>query len=134
MKFSAMLWFTRLVGGFRLCANRALGLGHLTGSCLPATTRAWVKVLDFAGGTVVHINAGVAGLMCAIMLGKRSETGPAHNVVLTFIWRSSALGRLVRFQRRLRRDGRHAGRHGNASDPDCNGGRLPSPGCWWNGR
>jgi hypothetical protein len=26
------------------------------------------------GGTVVHINAGVAGLMCAIMLGKRSET------------------------------------------------------------
>jgi Amt family ammonium transporter len=44
-----------------------------------------VKVLDFAGGTVVHINAGVAGLMCAIMLGKRSGTGPAHNMVLTFI-------------------------------------------------
>ena len=44
-----------------------------------------VKVLDFAGGTVVHINAGVAGLMCAIMLGKRVETGPAHNMVLTFI-------------------------------------------------
>jgi len=42
-------------------------------------------VLDFAGGTVVHINAGVAGLVCALMLGKRKDTGPAHNVVLTFI-------------------------------------------------
>jgi len=28
-------------------------------------------VLDFAGGTVVHINAGVAGLVCALVLGKR---------------------------------------------------------------
>ena len=34
-------------------------------------------MLDFAGGTVVHINAGVAGLMSAIMLGKRRDTGPA---------------------------------------------------------
>jgi Amt family ammonium transporter len=31
--------------------------------------------LDFAGGTVVHINAGVAGLMCALMLGKRVGYG-----------------------------------------------------------
>jgi ammonium transporter, Amt family len=44
-----------------------------------------VKVLDFAGGTVVHVNAGVAGLMCALMLGKRKDTAPAHNMVLTFI-------------------------------------------------
>src|SRR3546814_9580623 len=29
--------------------------------------------LDFAGGTVVHINAGIAGLVGAIMVGKRSE-------------------------------------------------------------
>src|SRR5580698_8818875 len=29
-------------------------------------------VLDFAGGTVVHINAGIAGLMCALVLGKRT--------------------------------------------------------------
>ena len=43
------------------------------------------KVLDFAGGTVVHINAGVAGLMCAICLGKRKDSGPGHNMVLTFI-------------------------------------------------
>ncbi len=42
-------------------------------------------VLDFAGGTVVHINAGVAGLVCALMLGKRRDMGPAHNMVLTFI-------------------------------------------------
>jgi len=32
-------------------------------------------VLDFAGGTVVHINAGVAGLMCAWMLGRRIGFG-----------------------------------------------------------
>ena len=44
-----------------------------------------IGVLDFAGGTVVHINAGVAGLMACIMLGKRKDTGPSHNVVLTFI-------------------------------------------------
>ncbi len=31
--------------------------------------------IDFAGGTVVHINAGVAGLMCAIVLGKRAGYG-----------------------------------------------------------
>jgi Amt family ammonium transporter len=32
-------------------------------------------VLDFAGGTVVHINAGVAGLVCALVLGKRMGFG-----------------------------------------------------------
>jgi ammonium transporter, Amt family len=32
-------------------------------------------VLDFAGGTVVHINAGIAGLMCALVLGKRVGYG-----------------------------------------------------------
>jgi ammonium transporter, Amt family len=41
-------------------------------------------VLDFAGGTVVHINAGVAALACAIFLGRRrgwpSEQAPPHNV------------------------------------------------------
>jgi Amt family ammonium transporter len=38
----------------------------------------WVGVLgaaDFAGGTVVHINAGVAGLICALVLGKRLGYG-----------------------------------------------------------
>ena len=45
--------------------------------------------LDFAGGTVVHINAGVAGLIGAIMVGKRigygKEPMPPHNLVLTMI-------------------------------------------------
>jgi Amt family ammonium transporter len=36
-------------------------------------------VLDFAGGTVVHINAGIAGLMCALVLGKR-QGYPATNM------------------------------------------------------
>ena len=32
-------------------------------------------ILDFAGGTVVHINAGIAGLVCALVLGKRVGYG-----------------------------------------------------------
>ena len=32
-------------------------------------------IIDFAGGTVVHINAGIAGLMCALVLGKRVGYG-----------------------------------------------------------
>ncbi len=44
---------------------------------------------DFAGGTVVHINAGVAGLVAAIFLGKRKEflkePIPPHNLTFTFI-------------------------------------------------
>ena len=72
-----------------------------------------IKVLDFAGGTVVHINSGIAGLMCALMLGKRKDTGarPQHGADLHR--RLAAVGRLVRLQRRLGGDGRHAGRHGD---------------------
>ena len=45
-------------------------------------------VLDFAGGTVVHINAGVAGLVMALMLGKRNDFGKAmfpSSVTLTML-------------------------------------------------
>jgi Amt family ammonium transporter len=46
-------------------------------------------VLDFAGGTVVHINAGIAGLVCCIVLGKRIGYGhehmAPHNLTLTLI-------------------------------------------------
>ncbi|HEY1075135.1 MAG TPA: ammonium transporter [Fontimonas sp.] len=45
--------------------------------------------LDFAGGTVVHINAGIAGLVCAIILGKRSGYGKVamapHSLVMSMI-------------------------------------------------
>jgi ammonium transporter, Amt family len=84
MKFSAMLWFIGLWAVF-VYAPVAHWVWGPDGFLAAGNDAAWVKVLDFAGGTVVHINAGVAGLMCAIMLGKRSETGPAHNMVLTFI-------------------------------------------------
>lgn len=45
--------------------------------------------LDFAGGTVVHINAGISGLVLAYLLGKRrgypSEPMPPHSLVMTMI-------------------------------------------------
>ena len=45
--------------------------------------------IDFAGGTVVHINAGIAGLVCALVLGKRvglgKETMAPHNLVTTLL-------------------------------------------------
>jgi Amt family ammonium transporter len=87
MKFAALLIFMGLWslvvyspiahwvwgGGF-------LGTGALTGGNM---------VLDFAGGTVVHINAGVAGLVCALVLGKRKGFGTTnmapHNLVISVI-------------------------------------------------
>ncbi|MGZ8251276.1 MAG: ammonium transporter [Methylophilaceae bacterium] len=50
----------------------------------------WAKgALDFAGGTVVHINAGIAGLVGALMLGKRigygKESMPPHSLTMTMI-------------------------------------------------
>jgi Amt family ammonium transporter len=84
MKFSAMLWFIGLWAIF-VYSPVAHWLWGPDGIFNSANDKALVHVLDFAGGTVVHIDAGVAGLMCAIMLGKRKDTGPAHNMVLTFI-------------------------------------------------
>ena len=90
MKFSAMLWF---IGLWTVCVYAPVahwvwgpdGMFSTANTDDKGNFAGWVTVLDFAGGTVVHINAGVAGLMCAIMLGKRRDSGPAHNMVLTFI-------------------------------------------------
>jgi Amt family ammonium transporter len=84
MKFSAMLWF---VGAWAIfvyspIAHWVWGPDGMFNSSNP---HSFINVLDFAGGTVVHVNSGTAGLMCALMLGKRKDTGPAHNMVLTFI-------------------------------------------------
>jgi ammonium transporter, Amt family len=84
MKFSAMLWFMALWAIF-VYAPIAHWLWGPDGIFNSSNDQAWVKVLDFAGGTVVHIDAGVAGLIAAIMVGKRRDTGPGHNMVLTFI-------------------------------------------------
>src|SRR3954466_5579268 len=81
MKFSAMLWFIGLWSLVVYCpiAHWVWGGGFLGD---------W-GVLDFAGGTVVHINAGVAGLVCAMVLGKRKGFGienmAPHNLVLSVI-------------------------------------------------
>ena len=84
MKFSAMLWFIGLWAIF-VYSPIAHWVWGPDGFLNSANSDAKFHVLDFAGGTVVHVNSGVAGLMCALMLGKRKETGPPHNMVLTMI-------------------------------------------------
>ncbi len=81
MKFSAMLLFMAL---------------WLTVVYAPVCHWVWgggwlgdLGVLDFAGGTVVHINAGVAGLVAALVIGKRKgyprTAMPPHSLVLTLV-------------------------------------------------
>src|SRR5208337_296842 len=84
MKFSAMLWFIGLWALF-VYAPIAHWVWGPDGFLSSGNPDAWRKVLDFAGGTVVHINSGVAELMACLMLGPRKDTGPGHNMVLTFI-------------------------------------------------
>ncbi len=81
MKFSALLIFMGLwlVFVYAPIAHWVWGGGFL----------GTAGVLDFAGGTVVHINAGVAGLVCALVLGKREGYGTTnmapHNLVYSVI-------------------------------------------------
>jgi Amt family ammonium transporter len=80
MKFSAMLWFIGLWSVFIYSP-----IAHMMWE--PSGYWAGKGVLDFAGGTVVHINAGIAGLVCALVLGKRlgygKESMMPHNLVYT---------------------------------------------------
>jgi Amt family ammonium transporter len=82
MKFSAMLWF---IGLWSLLIYSPIA--HMMWE--PSGFWAGKGVLDFAGGTVVHINAGIAGLVCALVLGKRLGYGrepmAPHNLTLTLI-------------------------------------------------
>jgi Amt family ammonium transporter len=82
MKFSALLWF---MGAWLLLVY--CPIAHMVWEA-----GGWLNtygVLDFAGGTVVHINAGVAGLVCALVLGKRigygRESFMPHNLTLTLM-------------------------------------------------
>jgi ammonium transporter, Amt family len=72
--------------------------GWFTFSYLPVAHMVWsgaggylfdLGVIDFAGGTVVHINAGIAGLVACIMLGRRkgypTSAMPPHNLTYTLI-------------------------------------------------
>ena len=80
MKFSALLWF---IGLWSICVYAPIA--HWVWG--PGGFLADAGVLDFAGGTVVHINSGVAGLMAALVLGKRrgypNEPMAPHNLVLS---------------------------------------------------
>ncbi|HEY2968936.1 MAG TPA: ammonium transporter [Casimicrobiaceae bacterium] len=80
MKFSAVLWFMGLWSVLIYSP-----IAHMMWE--PSGYWAGKGVLDFAGGTVVHINAGIAGLVCALVLGKRlgygKESMMPHNLVYT---------------------------------------------------
>jgi Amt family ammonium transporter len=82
MKFSAMLVF---VSVWSLVVYAPIA--HMVWE--PTGWLAAKGVLDFAGGTVVHINAGIAGLASCLVLGKRLGYGrermPPHNLTLTLI-------------------------------------------------
>jgi Amt family ammonium transporter len=79
-----MLWFTGLWAVF-VYSPVAHWVWGPDGMFNSSNAHSFINVLDFAGGTVVHVNSGTAGLMCALMLGKRKDSGPAHNMVLTLI-------------------------------------------------
>jgi Amt family ammonium transporter len=68
MKFSAMLWFIGLWSLFVYAP-----IAHWVWE--PGGWLAQMGALDFAGGSVVHINAGVSGLVCAYFLGPRRGYG-----------------------------------------------------------
>ncbi|MGB3918810.1 ammonium transporter [Thiothrix litoralis] len=90
-----------IVGGLaervKFSALMVFGALWFTFSYLPITHMVWATGgylfesgdLDFAGGTVVHINAGIAALVGAIVLGKRVGYGrdpmPPHNLPMTMI-------------------------------------------------
>ena len=81
IRFSAVLWFTSLwvLFVYSPIAHWVWGGGFLANA----------GVLDFAGGNVVHINAGVSALVAALILGKRKDLGKTaiepHNLVLTLM-------------------------------------------------
>ena len=81
MKFSALLLFT---GAWVLLVYAPITHWVWGGGFLGDA-----GVLDFAGGTVVHINAGVAGLVAALVIGKRVRYGTEnflpHNLVLSVV-------------------------------------------------
>jgi ammonium transporter, Amt family len=82
MKFSAMLVFMTL---WSILVYSPIA--HMVWE--PSGWLASAGILDFAGGTVVHINAGIAALVCALVLGKRvgygKEAMAPHNLTLTLI-------------------------------------------------
>ena len=83
MKFSAMLLFSVMWSTIVYAPVCHMAWGGPGGFF-------WdLKVLDFAGGTVVHINAGIAALVAAIMIGKREGFGqvplPPHSLTITVV-------------------------------------------------
>jgi len=83
MKFGALLLFIAL---WFTCIY--VPLAHMVWSGPGALMWDW-GVLDFAGGTVVHVNAGIAGLTAALVIGRRhgypAAATPPHNVPFALV-------------------------------------------------
>ncbi|HJN23934.1 MAG TPA: ammonium transporter [Rhodospirillales bacterium] len=81
MKFSALMWF---IGLWSLLVYSPIAYWVWGGGFLGDA-----GVLDFAGGTVVHISSGVTALVAALVIGRRrgygAEPMAPHNLVLTII-------------------------------------------------
>ncbi len=100
--------------------------GGLADLIFPGDGGAEVAPIDYAGGTVVHINAGVAGLVLALLIGKRLGFGKdpmrPHNLTLTMIgagllwfgWYGFNVGSIVFAEHRR-------GRHARRSSPSETG-------------
>ncbi|HUF60691.1 MAG TPA: ammonium transporter [Verrucomicrobiales bacterium] len=86
MKFISVLLFTSL--WFTLSYLPIWHMAWFVDEPTPGLFARW-GVLDFAGGTVVHINAGIAGLVACILVGKRrgyrQQVLAPHNVPLTVV-------------------------------------------------
>lgn len=83
VRFAPMLAFIALWFTFAY-----LPIAHMTWAGAGGLFWDW-GVLDFAGGTVVHINAGIAGLVACLMIGRRKgyplQAMPPHNLTFTMI-------------------------------------------------
>jgi len=83
VRFGPLLFFTALWFTFSY-----LPIAHMTWAGVGGVFWDW-GVLDFAGGTVVHINAGIAGLVACIMIGKRkgypTTAMMPHNLTSTLV-------------------------------------------------
>ena len=128
IRFSAFVWFVVgwLIFVYVPIAHWVWGGGFL----------ARAGALDFAGGTVVHLNAGIAGLVAACVIGKRYGYGTdnfaPHDLSLAVIGTGLLWVGWLGFNGGSSR-GRIRARHSRSWQPTLRPPPAHSPGCFWSG-